>query len=973
MIRNSTSSYLKEGDVNPDLPFGIIYSLYSHEFLGTLISPYVVQLNEQGQFTYQVRKMHVNAIPSYVKGLDDVDVKLIAMLDECDQNNLIKKHLKGKALKPAEFFISATYTDVVAKYMREFIEKRLKKFFELVGSKPLFLMGTDGTPNYKELIYPEESASILFHWKYDGVNLRYYPTVLYDGQLVKITTESSLVFLNNPAILLVNNTLYHFKDQIDGKRLNPFVKKYFIEIQADAIEKWLTTFGLNLLEQYRVQSDGIKIITRNPKGKAMLVLSKQLDLELCLKLEFDYEGAKFAYGNKKESLVDYQKKSNFAFELTKTIRNSKWEESVLASLHRFGINNTTGSLFVLDEKKLSDFFDVIDWAIEHKNQLESHNIFLDPTADYGNYQFEKSELDIKIIESADWLGLQSKVKFGEFEVPFLALKNHILTGKREFRLPNGLIALIPKAWMTSLNSLFLLGEELDGMWQVKKFHKNLLPGYSQRKEERGIYLQLPESESYNTVIETEKPEGLKAELRAYQQEGLNWLWFLRMNGFGGCLADDMGLGKTLQTLAVILKDRAEFPGNQSSLLVVPSTLLFNWSAEIQKFCPGVSVLIYSGFSRLKLLSKFSEYDIIITSYAIARIDIDYFQKIKFRYLVLDEGQQIKNPDALVTKAVRKLDADFKLILSGTPIENSLLDLYSILSFVNPGLLGNESFFKKVFQFPIEKQKNEVLSKKLSAIIRPFMLRRTKEEVAKDLPEKIEQVVYCNMSDDQEELYEKVKSGFRNEILAMIESQGIAKSQMMILRGLTHLRQLANHPKLIDPTYTGASGKMDEISRILESALSEGHKVLIFSQFVKHLAIMREYLNQQKISYCYLDGKTPAKERGNLVNTFNSDRSVRVFLLSLKAGGLGLNLTAADYVAILDPWWNPAVERQAVDRSHRIGQQKTVVSFRFITRNTVEEKIMALQNRKKALQNQILSDDIGLSGALTIEDIKSILS
>lgn len=973
MIKNSTLAYLKEGDVNPDLPFGIIYSLYSHEFLGTLISPYVVQLNEQGQFTYQVRKMHVNAIPSYVKGLDDVDVKIIAMLDECDQNNLIKKHLKGKIQKPAEFFVSSNYNEIVAKYMREFIEKRLKKFFEIIGSKPLFLMGADGTPNYKELIYPKEPASILFHWKYDGINLRYYPTVLYDGQLVKITTDSSLVFLNNPAILLVDNMLYHFKEEIDGKRLNPFVKKFYIEIQADAIEKWLTTFGLNLLQQYRVQSDGIKIHSKNPKGKAMLVLSKMLDLELCLKLEFVYEDAKFPFANKKESIVDFNKKENNGFELTKTNRNPKWEESVLLSLHRFGLKNSSGSLFILDEKKLTDFFDVIDWAIEHKQHLEAHNIFLDPTAEYGNYHFEKSELDIQVIESADWLGLQSKVRFGEFEVPFLALKNHILTGRREFRLPNGLIALIPKAWMTSLNSLFLLGEEIDGMWTVKKFHKNLFPGYGQRKEDKGIHLQLPETETYNTVIHVEKPIGLNAELREYQQEGLNWLWFLRMNNFGGCLADDMGLGKTLQTLAVIMKDREVYPGNQSSLLVVPATLLFNWSAEIQKFCPGVSVLIYSGFSRLKLLSSFSEYDIIITSFAIARIDIDYLKEIKFRYLVLDEGQQIKNPDALVTKAVRKLEADFKLILSGTPIENSLLDLYSILSFVNPGLLGNEPFFKKVFQFPIEKQKNEVLSKKLSGIIRPFMLRRTKEEVAKDLPEKIEQVVYCNMSDDQEEIYEKVKSGFRNEILAMIELQGLAKSQMMILRGLTHLRQLANHPKLIDPTYTGASGKMDEISRILESALSEGHKVLIFSQFVKHLAIMREYLNEQKISYCYLDGKTPSKERGNLVNTFNSDKTVKVFLLSLKAGGLGLNLTAADYVAILDPWWNPAVERQAVDRSHRIGQQKTVVSFRFITRNSVEEKIMALQDRKKALQNQILSDDIGLSEALTIEDIKNILS
>jgi superfamily II DNA or RNA helicase len=428
---------------------------------------------------------------------------------------------------------------------------------------------------------------------------------------------------------------------------------------------------------------------------------------------------------------------------------------------------------------------------------------------------------------------------------------------------------------------------------------------------------------------------------------------------------------TIQTLAMLMQRKeGGAAGGAASLLVMPTSLVYNWLSEALKFTPGLRVLTYTGTYRDKNVEQFADYDLILTSYGIVRLDAELLKTYKFDYVILDESQAIKNPSSTTSQAVRHLHSRHRLILTGTPVENSTMDLWSQMSFINPGLLGSQAFFRKEFLKPIEKEKDEVKTKRLHALIKPFILRRHKAQVATELPEKIENLSYCRMTEEQQSCYEETKSYYRNKILQSIEEHGTASTQFMLLQGLTKLRQIANHPRMADECYEAESGKLREVVRMIRNVVSEGHKVLVFSQFVKHLEIVREALDDKQIEYAYLDGNT--RDRQKEVARFQETEDLRVFLISLKAGGVGLNLTAADYVFILDPWWNPAVEAQAVDRAHRIGQQRTVFTYKFITKGTVEEKILALQNRKIQLVSDLITTDEAIIKTLTKEDIEELL-
>jgi len=441
--------------------------------------------------------------------------------------------------------------------------------------------------------------------------------------------------------------------------------------------------------------------------------------------------------------------------------------------------------------------------------------------------------------------------------------------------------------------------------------------------------------------------------------------------FGGCLADDMGLGKTIQTLAM-LQHRHESGDNQgaASLLVLPTSLVFNWLAEAEKFTPDLRILAYTGTYRDKNPDRFADYDVVLTSYGIVRLDTELLASYKFDYVILDESQAIKNPSSTTSQAVRQLRSKHRLILTGTPVENSTMDLWSQMSFINPGLLGTQAFFRKEFLKPIEKHQDEGRTRRLHALIKPFILRRHKAQVAKELPEKTEQLSYCPMTEEQAHAYEETKSFYRNKILQNLDEHGPASTQFLLLQGLTRLRQIANHPRLADENYTGESGKLREVLRMIRNVVAEGHKVLVFSQFVQHLALVRAALDERQLEYAYLDGAT--RDRPAEVARFQENDDLRIFLISLKAGGVGLNLTAADYVFILDPWWNPAVEAQAVDRAHRIGQQRPVFTYKFISQGTVEEKILALQRRKLALVSELIATDEAVIKHLTRADIEELL-
>ena len=509
-------------------------------------------------------------------------------------------------------------------------------------------------------------------------------------------------------------------------------------------------------------------------------------------------------------------------------------------------------------------------------------------------------------------------------------------------------------------------------FSIKKYQVPLLnlPSKSSGKSEL-----LKMMENLDDIPQIPPPEHLHATLRNYQVAGVNWLHFMKDHGMGAILADDMGLGKTLQTLALLQKE-TENPEHTPgpSLIVMPTSLIHNWQNEARKFTPKLRVHIHAGVNRVKDVAAFNSYSLILTTYGIVRQDIDLLKTFPFHYVILDESQMIKNPESKTAKAVRKLISRHRLSLTGTPIENTVMDLWSQMSFLNPGLLGNESFFKKFYVVPIEKGKDAKKSAKLRRIIYPFILRRRKQKVEKELPPRIEKLHFCEMTTVQKELYDETRSTYRNYLLELINQGAWKKNKLNILTGLQKLRQIAIHPKMVEPDAYELkhSGKYKEVSRLLKSVISKNRsKVLIFSQFVKMLHILRDDLVEDGVKFCYLDGST--RDRQEQVRRFQTDKEIKIFLISLKAGGVGLNLTAADYVFILDPWWNPAVENQAIDRSHRIGQDRTVFYYKFITQDSIEEKILSLQRRKSQLSDDIITVEEDFYKSLEAGDLEDLLN
>jgi SNF2 family DNA or RNA helicase len=438
----------------------------------------------------------------------------------------------------------------------------------------------------------------------------------------------------------------------------------------------------------------------------------------------------------------------------------------------------------------------------------------------------------------------------------------------------------------------------------------------------------------------------------------------------------MGLGKTVQAIALLQRSKEQSglpkPSEDSigasgqlsmfdtddqkytSLVVVPASLINNWIRECNRFAPSMKLYAYVGNTRNKDLTNFSYYDLIISTYHTVRQDIVKLSSFQFHYVVLDESQMIKNPASKLYQSMLELWADHRIVLTGTPIENSLTDLWSQINFVNPGLLGTLNFFKRSFVHAIERKNDAEREKTLKELINPFILRRTKEQVALELPPVYEQIRYCNMTESQRRLYEEEKSLARNSILENLEEVGLEKTSFIVLQALTRLRQIANHPSMIEDFEGMDSGKFMEVYRDIESVLAEGHKVLLFSSFVKHLDLFKEKLQQDGVHFSYLTGSQTQKQRDKAVQSFQKDKSCAIFLISLKAGGVGLNLTAADYVFILDPWWNPAAELQALNRAHRIGQDKNVFVYRFISNDSIEEKIQHLQERKRELADTFVT-------------------
>jgi non-specific serine/threonine protein kinase len=469
------------------------------------------------------------------------------------------------------------------------------------------------------------------------------------------------------------------------------------------------------------------------------------------------------------------------------------------------------------------------------------------------------------------------------------------------------------------------------------------------------------------------PAPLQKILRPYQESGFQWLNYLHEVEWGGILADDMGLGKTIQALTFIYQLKQQ-PGHSKALVICPATLMYNWQNEIKKFTPELTYYIHHGGARDEDLLAVNKYDIIITTYGTLRSDIKQFVDINFDYVILDESKAIKNPASKITKAAGLLKAKNKLCLSGTPLQNNTFDIFAQMNFLNPGMLGSIEFFKQEFAFPIDKFNEKEQKEHLRKLLYPYILRRTKEQVAEDLPEKQEIVLFCEMGSEQRKIYDAYRNDYREKILGTVDAEGVQKSQLTILQGLMKLRQICDSPAIIkdDEIFPNVSVKLEELGREISENISN-HKALVFSQFIGMLSLIKEKLNELGIDYEYFDGSTSAEGRQKAIERFQNGESCRVFLISLKAGGVGLNLTAADYVYIVDPWWNPAVEQQAIDRTHRIGQTKNIFAYRMICSDTVEDKILTLQERKRALARDLITDDETFVKSLSREDLEYLFS
>ncbi len=586
---------------------------------------------------------------------------------------------------------------------------------------------------------------------------------------------------------------------------------------------------------------------------------------------------------------------------------------------------------------------------------------------------------VSVASGVDWFELQGAVEYGETTAPLPRLLAALKRGETMVTLDDGSFGLLPEEWLRRFGHVATMGEGDGDHIRFRPSQAGILDALLAAQPmvdcDDAFKRVRAELAQFASICPAEQPAGFNGCLRGYQREGLGWMHFLRQFSFGGCLADDMGVGKTAQVLA-LLETRREMRTQAKieapSLVVVPKSLIFNWKQEVQRFTPQLRVLDYTGTARSITREKdeFSLYDVILTTYGTLRRDALHFKDKVFDYVILDEAQAIKNGNTESAKAARLLRANHRLALSGTPVENHLGELWSLFEFLNPGMLGTSGAFSLASG---SKQNPDGETRKLlSRALRPFLLRRTKEQVAKQLPPKIEQTIYCEMETRQRALYNELRDHYREALLPKINAKGIGKSKIQVLEALLRLRQAACHPGLVDRKLVeDPSAKLVVLMEQLHAVIEEGHKALVFSQFTSLLAIVRANLASDGIEYEYLDGKTV--DRQARVERFQQDAGCSLFLISLKAGGVGLNLTAADYVFILDPWWNPAVEAQAVDRTHRIGQKRQVFAYRLIARDTVEEKVLQLQGSKRNLADAIIGADNSLIRDLTREDIELLLS
>jgi SNF2 family DNA or RNA helicase len=731
------------------------------------------------------------------------------------------------------------------------------------------------------------------------------------------------------------------------------------------LEEDYTVNRNNLLEKNEIKTAPINRVYLSEISKSFLMLTPQWIYEGLPPIDGPYKPVHEANVNGEAFIVHRDKEVETAFI------------QLLESLHPNFARQMNGYFHVsFDEAKKQQ------WFLKVYHRLLELDIQLVGMDMLEHFRYSPHKLVCETVikkEEDDAIILKMKVSFGKEDVPLAELQKMVLAGQRSILLKDGSLGILNDEWLQQYGAVIRHGK-------ITKSEVRVARWLAFSEQQAG-----PDSEVLRPVLQQswwqkwqlwqqsadpvyEVPATVQASLRPYQQKGFEWMLLLAEAGAGACLADDMGLGKTLQTICFIARQLQEYPHRQH-VIICPSSLIYNWQQELQKFAPSVSVLVYHGGTRKAAELENKANQVIVTSYNTVRSDVEHMSTLAFGTIILDESHNIKNPAAQITRAVGQLQAATRIALSGTPVMNNTFDLFAQLNFLLPGIFGSREFFKREYADAIDRDHHPEKIKALQKLTAPFVLRRTKAQVAADLPSKTEMVMWCDMSAEQKQLYDEIKNSIRSSVFLNIKSEGLNKSKLALLQGMLKLRQVCNSPLLL-PAHEQtceASVKTDLLMNELANNLAN-HKVLVFSQFTSMLDLLAKACTEQGIAFYHFDGQTPPHRRAEMVAQFQeAGNTTNVFLISLKAGNAGLNLTAADYVFLFDPWWNTAVQQQAIDRTHRIGQTKNVFAYKMICKDTIEEKIIVLQQRKKQLAENLVSEDEGFVKSLTEEDIEYLFS
>ena len=776
----------------------------------------------------------------------------------------------------------------------------------------------------------------------------------------------------NPAWVLMDDTLA----QLRNANALSIIPSFPIEIPNQQVEFFREQYFAQIAQVLPIKSDIVKWQDVKAEATPRLYLhDDNKDKTLRADLQFGYGKYELPLGKDNSYTVETVPDS---WDLIRIHRQLEREQHFYQLLtdpsYRLKRTGNTQPYGTLELRARAHPFDFLMHSIPLLTQA-GFEIYGEENLKLGRINRHAATVRVSISSGIDWFDLKTFVEFGDQQISLHNVRKALKRGEHYIKLADGSIGQIPAEWLDKYKHLWNLAQETEDGFRLNDIH---LPLLDQLLEEDATLQPPPDLiqrrehlRRFERIAPQPLPKGFTGELRPYQKHGYDWLHFLKEYKFGGILADDMGLGKTIQVLAYLQsqQEQASAGKEAATLLIVPKSLIANWQRESEKFTPSLKFLEYMGNFRNKDISLFDAYNIVLTTYGTMLRDIEILRGYKFKHVILDESQAIKNPLAKSAKAARLLHGDHRIVLTGTPVENNTFELWSQFAFLNPGLLGNMDYFKREFANPIESAGDEQSVALLRKLVYPFILRRTKEQVAPELPPRTERIVYTDMDSAQKKLYIQTRERYRAELLGLIETDGINDARFKILEGLLRLRQIAIHPALVEKKYKGVAPKFEALLETLETLQAENHKALIFSQFVETLKLVKKELDTRKIKYMYLDGKT--QKRQAKVDEFQTNDAIPFFLISLKAGGVGLNLTAADYVIHLDPWWNPAVEMQASDRAHRIGQDKPVFIYKIIARDTVEEKILQLQEKKRALVKNIISNETSFFKSLTKDDVKML--